>query len=267
MRKAIGIYRETNFSGKPELDQRILNLTAEELRKKGFVVEMVIPENFKESIEADLIFTMTRGGINDILLKKEKQGVFVINSPRALKETINRKEAYKEMVASGVNIPEFKVFSTKDISFTDIAHKKIILKPAHRHEFWFVVNNIEDFEGAINEYNIIGAREIIAQDYLDGQHLKYYVIGEDVFLPGIAENYHNRLTDYIREQALLSGQSLGLKIFGGDFIICQDKVFCVDTNDWPTFSVNSNLTQEFCAVKIADLIEREFNDFKIKQHI
>ena len=46
-----------------------------------------------------------------------------------------------------------------------------------------------------------------------------------------------------------------------DFIISEDKAYCVDTNDWPSFSVNQDLTQEMASAQIADFIEKDYNRF------
>lgn len=74
MAKAIGIYREIKLAGKPGPDQRILDLTAEELKKRGFEVLTKKSEDFSEKESVDLVFTMARGKkINELLEKKRKK--------------------------------------------------------------------------------------------------------------------------------------------------------------------------------------------------
>ena len=84
MPKAIGIYRELKLAGKPGSDQRILDLTAQELTKLGFEASNVFSEQFDFNQPVDLVFTMARGKeINDALFDKQNQGWFVINAPKA----------------------------------------------------------------------------------------------------------------------------------------------------------------------------------------
>lgn len=263
MTKAIGIYREYNPLGKNELDKKIIDLTAEELRKKGFEVETMAPEDFNKDVAVDLIFSAARKDINKVLLEKEKEGVLIINSPRAIIFSFNRKEVYKKLMELGANIPETEFVLVDDLSFTKLAGRKVVLKPANRHELWFVVENEEEFNKAIEEYKKSGVEEIVIQSFVEGKTAKYYVPGGDevLLLQEIVDTFPAEIIDQVKSQVRLCGEAIGLKVFGGDFILSQDKAYCVDTNDWPSFSVNQDLTQEVAAAKIANSIEKEYNDF------
>lgn len=260
MAKAIGIYREIKLAGKPGADQRILDLTAEELKKRGFEVLTKKPENFRGEEMADLIFTLARGKeINELLVEKEKKGVFIINSPQAIRFSFNRKLTYQKMQKFGGNVPETKVMKVKDIKFSDY-EGKFILKPSNRHEFWFVIENEDDFEKAIKEYKNQEIEEILIQKFIDGKHIKYYVIGDEVILPKNVENETSqKVIEEMKKQVILTGKATGLKIFGGDFMVKKDIPFCVDANDWPSMGSIEGFTQEIAAVKIANLIKREYN--------
>jgi len=264
MPKAIGIYRETNLGVKVGLDKRILDLTAEELRKKGFEIELIAPERFNEDMQADLVLTMARGeDINKLLVKKEKENVIIINRPEAIRFSFNRKEVYKKMMSLGADIPRTDFVEINNISFSNI-NRKVIFKPTNRHEFFFIIEKEEDFNKAIEEYKKAGITEIIIQDFIEGMTTKYYAINNEILLPQAADNFSKEILERIKYQAILSGVASGLKIFGGDFMVTQNKAFCVDTNDWPSFSVNENLTQEVASIKIANFIEREYNNYKKK---
>jgi len=263
MKKAIGIYREYNPVGKNELDKKIIDLTAEELRKKGFEVETISPENFNKDVQVDLIFTAARKDINKVLMEKEKEGVLIINSPKAITLSFNRKEVYKKLMELGANIPQTDFVLIGDLSFASLNGRKVILKPAHRHELWFVISTEEDFNKAMEAYKNAEVEEVIVQSFMEGRTAKYYVPGGDevLLLQEIVDTFPAEVIDQIKSQVKLSGQATGLKVFGGDFIISDGKAFCVDTNDWPTFSVNEDLTQETAAVKIGNFIEKEYNTF------
>ncbi len=260
MLRAIGIYREFKLAGKPGPDQRILDLTAKELEKKGFEVLTKKPEDFSEKEKADLIFTMARGKeINEILMKKEKEGILVINPPEAIRFSLDRKLIYQKMEELGANLPETKFFKTKEITFSHLKGKSI-LKPATRHEFWFIVEKEEDFHKAISEYQKEGIEEIVVQEFINGKHLKYYLIDQELILPKNAKKEFSAKTiAEMKKQAFLISKITNLKIFGGDFIIRDETPFLVDANDWPSMSSIEGFTQKEAAFKIANLIEREFN--------
>jgi hypothetical protein len=261
MPKAIGIYREFNPVGKNELDKRIMDLTADELRKKGFEVEMTAPENFDKNVRTDIIFTMARKSVNNILTEKEKEGVYIVNSPKAIVFSFNRKEVYKKLMEMGANVPKVEFIQLDNLSFSNL-DRKVVLKPANRHELWFVIEKEEDFNKAVEEYKKAGVTEIIVQDFVEGRTAKYYVAGEEILLlKEIIDSFPKEVIDQIKEQIRLSGLATGLKIFGGDFVISGNTAFCVDTNDWPSFSVNQDLTQEMASVKIANFIEKDYKQF------
>jgi glutathione synthase/RimK-type ligase-like ATP-grasp enzyme len=261
MAKAIGIYREFNPLGKNELDRRIMDLTGDELKKKGFDVEMTTPENFDRNVKADVIFTAARKDINNVLIEKEKEGIYIVNSPKAIVFSFNRKEVYKKLIEVGANIPKTEFIQLGNLFFSDLG-RKVILKPANRHELWFIVENEDQFNKAVEEYKKAGVGEIIIQDFVEGRTAKYYVAGGEVLLlKEIVDSYPTEVINQIKEQVKLSGVATGLKVYGGDFIISENKAYCVDTNDWPSFSVNQDLTQETASVQIADFIEKDYNKF------
>lgn len=259
MPKAIGIYREIKLAGKPGADQRILELTAEELKKRDFQVLTKKPEDFKKEERADLIFTMARGKeINELLIEKEKEGVFVINSPEAIRFPFNRKLSYQKMKELRANVPETKAIKIEDIKFSDLQGKSI-LKPSTRHELWFVIENEDDFKKAIEEYKKENVKEILIQEFIEGKHIKYYAIGKEIILPKDIENeISQEIIEEIKKQALLAGKATGLLIFGGDFMVKENIPYCVDANDWPSMSSIEGFTQEKAAVKIANLIKEEY---------
>jgi glutathione synthase/RimK-type ligase-like ATP-grasp enzyme len=253
MKKAIGIYREIKLAGKPGSDQKILDLVAEEIRKNDFNVSTVVSDNFDTNLGADIVFTMARG--EEINRKIAEGGYFSVNTPQSIRSSFDRKGTYQKMIEEGANIPETKFFQTNDISFQDI-NKKSIFKPANRHEFWFVVENEEDFDKAIEEYKKEGIEEIVVQEFINGDHVKYYVIDKEVMFN--KSNLSEEIINQIEEQSIFIGKITGLEVFGGDFIINEEKAYCVDANDWPSFGSVEGITQEESAIKIANFIIKKY---------
>ncbi|MDD4409475.1 MAG: hypothetical protein PHW52_02355 [Candidatus Pacebacteria bacterium] len=255
MKKAIGIYRESVLAGKPSSDKRILDLTAEELQKKGFEFSLIPADEFDIGMDADLIITMARGKeINDLLKsKQENSDVFIVNDPSAIRFSFNRKGTCEKLEGLGANMPLTRFVAIGDLDIGLIAGKSI-LKPANRHEFWFVIENEDDLSKAKDEYLKEGIEEVIIQDFVEGQHVKYYCIDETVILPDDIDFLEDMKRQLV-EQVLLSGSATGLKVFGGDFIVTDEKAYCLDTNDWPSFGSVSGITQEESAVMIANYID------------
>lgn len=263
MPKAIGIYRELKLAGKPGSDQRILDLTAQELNKLGFEASNVFSEQFDFSQPVDLVFTMARGKeINDALFDKQNQGWFVINAPKAIRFSFDRKTTYLKMMELGANIPQTEFKKIEEVDFASFNGPKI-LKPANRHEFWFKVTTQEEFDKAMAEYKTQGIDEILVQEFIIGESIKYYAIdGEVILAPAAREKFQAQVSE-INRQVMLTKTATGLKIFGGDFIISETGVpYCVDANDWPSMGSLEGFTQEEAAAKIAKLIEQEYNNFK-----
>jgi glutathione synthase/RimK-type ligase-like ATP-grasp enzyme len=79
MVKAIGVYREQKIARKPGSDNRILDLTAEELRKRGFQVELKNLREIKSGETVDIILNMARSeAANDILFEKSSEEIYVL---------------------------------------------------------------------------------------------------------------------------------------------------------------------------------------------
>lgn len=271
--KAIGIYRESKLAGKPGSDQLILDFTSKELERMGFDMTMMFPSQFiKEKAgdrDSDLIFTMARdASINDYLsLIKDNKNIFMINSPASIRVSFNRFLTYEKVAEYGVKIPEAKVYDINEISYADL-EGKVIMKPANRHEYWFVVEKQFHFNAAVETYKDNGIEEVMIQKYIKGEDIKFYAIGNMVIIPKVArENFPKETIAEIEKNVLDIEKASGLKILGGDFVIDPKdnyKAYCVDINDWPSFGTIGELSQEEAGREIANLIVNEFEKFKNK---
>jgi glutathione synthase/RimK-type ligase-like ATP-grasp enzyme len=255
MIKAIGIYRENALAGKVNADKNILELTGSYLKQNNFDVSFKDQSEVNYDTNADIIFSMARGkDINEILSKKN---IIFFNKPQAIMQTLNRKEVYKKMMEVGANLPNTRILLLSEISFDDISRKSI-LKPASRHEFWFIVENSDDFNKAIDEYKDNNINEIIVQDFVEGEHVKFYGINDEVFLPLKTNEYPEETINKIKKQIKIVREITGLDIYGGDFII-KEKPYCIDFNDWPSFGSVEGYTQEEMGPKIGKFVLEEFN--------
>lgn len=269
--KAIGIYRETKLAGKPGADQLILDFTAKAMEKMGFDITTMYPSQFiKEKAgdrDSDLIFTMARdANINDYLsLIKDNKSVFVINSPASIRVSFNRFLTYEKVAEYGVRIPESKVYDIKELEYSDL-EGKVVMKPANRHEYWFVIEKNFHFDAAMETYKDMGVEEVMVQKYIKGEDVKFYAIGDKVIISRVTrDNLPEKAVKEIEENVLAIEKASGLKILGGDFVVDPKdnyKVYCVDINDWPSFGTIGELSQEEAGGEIAKLIISEFENYK-----
>jgi glutathione synthase/RimK-type ligase-like ATP-grasp enzyme len=269
--KAIGIYREIKLAGKPGADQMILDFVAKELGKKGFDVSTMFPSQFiQERVgdrECDLVFTMARdAGINDYLsLIKDNKPVFIVNSPASIRVSFNRFLTYSKVAEHGVRVPESKVYNVDELKFSDL-EGKVLLKPANRHEYWFVIEKQFHFDAAMETYRCLGIQEVMVQKFVKGEDLKFYAIGEKVIISKLSkESLPEKTIKEIEESVLKIEKATGLKVLGGDFVIDPKdnyKTYCVDINDWPSFGTIGEFSQEEAGQEIANLILSDFEKFK-----
>jgi len=270
--QAIGIYRETKLAGKPGADQLILDYTAKDLEKRGFNIVTMFSEDFLEKDigdkQIDLVFTMARDvDINDYLslIKEKRNNILMLNSPVAIRASFNRVLTFNQISQEGVYVPSVRVFNVDEIKFSDLKGK-VILKPAYRHEYWFVIEKEFHFKSALRTYKELAIEKIIVQNFIKGEDLKFYSIGEELILPkNHWQVYPQETIEKIKYTLKIIKETIGLKIFGGDFVIDVNdnyKPYCVDINDWPSFSAVEGLTQEEAAEKIANLIEKEYNAYR-----
>ncbi len=258
--KAIGLHREATIAGKPEADMAICNLVGKRLREKGFEVEMVEPQDFKEGLRADMVFSMARTKkIHEILQTYLDRNVFVINDPKAVADSMNRELSYRRLQEAGVAVPETRLVPLGELSMEALGGKAILKRP-DRHEFTTVVENEKQLNEAIKSYKEQGLGSIIVQRFVSGKHVKYYAIGEEIFLMN-TETVAGKAREQMEEQAVLAGKATGLDIYGGDFIAAGEKAWLVDINDWPSFSA----IREEAAAQIAELIKREYGKMRAKK--
>jgi len=252
--RAIGVHREVKKAGKPESDRMILRATAKSLRQMGVSVSLSHPEKLKPGKKVNVIFTMARTPqVHKILEEYSRRGVGIVNSPRAVADSLNRRLSYERLKKAGIPIPETKFVKIAAIKPEKMKGKFIFKRP-DRHEFTVVVSNPQEINNALAGYKKQGLKEIVLQRFVEGTHVKFYAIGEKVFLPEeIEKSVGNELLEKIREYAMKSGLVSGLKVFGGDMIVSGKKAFVVDLNDWPSFSS----IREKAASDIAELIYKE----------
>jgi ribosomal protein S6--L-glutamate ligase len=252
--RAIGVHRERLLAGKPGADMMILQATGRNLKQGGARVSISHADKLGSNRKVDVIFTMARTApVHRLLEAYEARGVTVINSPRAVADSLNRKLTYSRFKKACIPIPETKVVDIDAVK-PEAMKGKFIFKRPDRHEFTKVVSGAGEIRSALDFYRQQGLSEIVIQRFVEGTHVKFYGVGKEIFLPeGIGKQVGKDAIGKLRKYAAKGGEVSGLKIFGGDMIVSGSKIYVVDLNDWPSFSS----IRDKAAPKMAKLIEKE----------
>lgn len=253
MTDAIGLYREKNRAGLPEKDFAIATEVGKRLQQKGINVKML--KQLRFSKKPDLIFSMARNPKTLKTLQVLEKKIPVINSPTAVLDCLNRVKTYKLLLDKGIPLPKTQFVETRKL-FNKF-NNKIVLKRGNTHGMKgdsAIIENTEQYNQTIESFLKKKTKTTIVQAFVLGRDLKFYGIGDQVFLPdkqGLTKKQLMKIEQIVSK----TGKLTSLKVYGGDLMITRDKIFLLDINDWPTFSPIRDLAAE----KISDLIINEFN--------
>lgn len=247
--KMAGISRQAEYSpNHVENDSLILRATAEVLQELDIEVIFygegeVLNSNFNE----ELIFSMAQGPeAIDKLLEVEKNGSFIVNSPRAVKNCY-RTSMVKLLPENGIPFPksiQVEINSDLDINLNGFNPHKFWIKrgdvhAVHREDVTLVYSK-EENTCTMKEFSRRGIKTVILQEHLEGDVIKFYAVRDSGFFNWYYLNgkYHAKFDlDKLIKLASASADILGLDIYGGDAIVSPDGIISIiDMNDWPSFA-------------------------------
>lgn len=243
-----GILRETTFSPfhHAQNDRLVLELTAEELRRRGHRVQLIAEPAVRERpIETPFVFSMCQGpDANRALEAVEDRGVLVINSPRAV-QGCYRSNLCRLAGAEPILAPTALVSTARDgLRFDFGEGRRYWVKRGDVHATQegdvVRVDSQVDYLAALERFRRREIAEAAVQAHIEGQVVKFYgVVGTPFFryyaegdvklspvALGIARPAIERLV-----------RRIGLEIYGGDAVLSGDgEVSVIDVNDWPSFA-------------------------------
>jgi glutathione synthase/RimK-type ligase-like ATP-grasp enzyme len=254
--KAVGVFRETHLAGKPESDALIIRKVGEKLTENGYAVEMREPKDFALD-NAHIVFTMARSPESlKSLQELEGKGLFVVNSGFAIAACLDRTATFKKLQAENVPQPETKIMPTSELKGT--FESKVVLKKGDTHGKkgdTVIVDNAEDYDTAVESFLAAGTETTLVQQFVDGEDIKFYGVGDKVFLPGSEEKVSQELKEQINDFVPKAANLVGLRVYGGDMILKDGKLYLIDLNEWPSFSA----IRDEAADEISQLIIKEYN--------
>ncbi len=229
-------------------DALIFKHTVDYLADLGIKVKIYEEQELEDSeITESFIFSMAQGVKGTGYLSElEKQGKLIINSPQG---SINsyRTNMVRILLENNIPFPKSLVVTIDEkekIRFEDFKAKKIWLKrgdvhAVHREDVTLVYSE-EERKNIFQEFEKRGIKEVVLQEHLYGDVLKFYAIAGSPFFHWYYLNGSNHTQfneNSLKELAHKSASALGLEIFGGDAVISNDgSIYIIDINDWPSFA-------------------------------
>lgn len=243
-------------------DAAIFNAAADELRKRGCIVDIFSEERFIESdIDADVVLNMCREQASIAKLQSlEDKGVIVINSGYGI-ENCTREKMTRLLMGHGIPYPDSLIVNTNEsvgrelveAGFSSCWIKRGDFHAMHKEDVSYS-RHIEEAQDMLQEYCLRGIRRAVINRHLEGDLVKFYGISGQPFFywfypfdMGHSKYGYEAVNgksqgipfseDYLREICQKASDTLEVKVYGGDCIVDQDgSIRIIDFNDWPSFA-------------------------------
>ncbi len=243
-------------------DAAIFNATAEQLRKRGCIVNIYSEEQFNTSdIKEDVVLNMCRERESiEKLQKLEDDGRLAINSGYGI-ENCTRERMTRILLGSGIPYPESLIVNTDEVvknalkkaDFQSCWIKRGDFHAMHKEDVSYV-RHPEEAQEVLQEYFYRGIKRAVINKHLVGDLVKFYgVKGSPFFywfypfdighskygyevINGKSQGIEFDLKA-MKNICQRAGEELNVMIYGGDCIVSPDgEIRIIDFNDWPSFA-------------------------------
>ena len=281
--KIAGIMRAGAFSPNHiGTDAAILNLVADQLRKRGCEVNIYSEEQFiAGAVSERIILNMCREQRSIRLLQQaEDAGLIVINSGYAI-ENCTRERMTRILMCSNIPYPDTLIVDTDEAirdrlvqaGFERCWIKRGDFHTMHKEDVSFV-RHPEEAQEVLQEYFLRGIKRAVINRHLEGDLVKFYgVRGTPFFyhfdpLINGHSKYGQETTNgtpkgisideqHIQDVCKKAADILGVDIYGGDCIVSADGTMrIIDFNDWPSFAPCRNEAAPLIAKFIMSTIKK-----------
>lgn len=265
-------------------DAAIMNMVAEQLRKRGCDVKIYSEEQFLAGkADEPIIVNMCRDPKSISRLQQlEDQGRLVINSGYGIENCV-RERLTRILLGSNIPYPDSLVVNTnevvksklKDARFTQCWIKRADCHAMHKEDVTYV-RHPEEAQEMLQEYFLRGIPRAVISRHHAGDLVKFYgVKGQPFFYwfcPFVANGGRysydalNKGADAvksigqkIKKMCLRAADELNVKVYGGDCVISSDgDIKIISFNDWPSYAP----CRAEAASSIAKAIMAEIKEFK-----
>ncbi len=244
-------------------DTAIINLTCEQLRKRGCQVKTYSEEQLiAGAVKEPIVIHMCRDQRSfPILQAMEDSGRLVINSGYGV-ENCTRERLTRILLGSGIPYPESLMVNTNQTvteQMERIGMERAWIKRGdtyamHKEDVTYV-RHPEEAQEVLQEYFLRGIKRAVINRHLDGDQVKFYGVRDTdyfyCFYP-FEKTYSSKGDDKaprrggeearfdidkFRDACDRAADILDIRIYGGDAIIDPEGNFSIiDFNDWPSFA-------------------------------
>lgn len=243
-------------------DTAIFNAAAEQLRKRGCLVNIYSEEQFNGAgVNEDIILNMCRERKSiERLQRLEDEGRLVVNSGYGI-ENCTRERMTRILLGNGIPYPDSLIVDTneavkpmlKKSGFKSCWIKRDDFHAMHKEDVSYV-RHPEEAQEVLQEYFLRGIKRAVINVHLEGDLIKFYgVRGTQFFYwfypfdAGHSKYGYEAVNGKSQgikfdEQELKdicnrAADELNVEVYGGDCIVGADgKMRIIDFNDWPSFA-------------------------------
>lgn len=243
-------------------DADIFNAAAEQLRKRGYVVNIYSEEQFNANdVKEDVILNMCREQASIVKLQKlEDEGKLVINSGYGI-ENCTRERMTRILLGSGIPYPDSLIVNTdeaikpqlKKSGFQSCWIKRGDFHAMHKEDVSYV-RHPEEAQEVLQEYFLRGIKRAVINVHLVGDLVKFYGVKGTPFFywfypfdEGHSKYGYEAINGKskgikfdekeMKKICQRAAEELNVDIYGGDCIVSPDgEMRIIDFNDWPSFA-------------------------------
>lgn len=243
-------------------DAAIFNAAADQLRKRGYEVNIYSEEQFcASSIPEPVILNMCRRHESIKKLQSlEEEGKLVINSGFGI-ENCTRERMTRILLGNNIPYPQSLIVNTnesavsalKKAGFTSCWIKRGDFHAMHKEDVSYC-RHVEEAQEVLQEYFYRGIHRAVINKHLPGDLIKFYGVAGTPFFYWFypfdeghskygheAVNGHSRGLHFEKEHLLdicnRAADLLDVVVYGGDCIVSeQGDIQIIDFNDWPSFA-------------------------------
>ena len=262
-------------------DAAIFNATAEQLRKRGYVVNIYSEEQFNAGeIKEDVVLNMCREQASIAKLQRmEDVGKLIINSGYGI-ENCTRERMTRILLGNGIPYPDSLIVNTDEVikpllkksGFKSCWIKRGDFHAMHKEDVSYV-RHPEEAQEVLQEYFLRGIKRAVINVHLTGDLVKFYgVKGSPFFFwfypfdEGHSKYGHEAINGKsrgikfdVKEMKNIcqrAAEELNVVIYGGDCIVSPEgEMRIIDFNDWPSFAPCRNEAAPHIAKSVISLIK------------
>ena len=262
-------------------DAAIFNATADQLRKRGCVVNIYSDEQFNSGkVTEKIILNMCREQASIKRLQEEEdRGSIVINSGYGI-ENCTRERMTRILLGNNIPYPDSIIVDTDEAVVAKLSQANINNCWIKRGDFHAMhkedvsyVRHAEEAQEVLQEYFYRGIKRAVINRHLVGDLIKFYGIRNSPFFYWFypfdeghskygleAINGKSKGIDFdiehLKKICHDASEALGVEIYGGDCIVSPDgAIRIIDFNDWPSFAPCRNEAAPFIAKAVLNVIK------------